>query len=401
MRLALGVLLTFITVQSAHANFESDANSIADSQLKMDQSALEIAYATDFQKKINPGLYPTRASQSIMELFNNAQYVLDNAKQTSSFSLASYLCFVEPSTDGCEQFNGLGCEASAECESFSNRVGNDLTALCTTIVGSAKTISDDCFIISLRASADDGSSRNSVTPWNDAVQDWIDAHNCTALMYHLKYRCHATLIKWSIVTAKEEYVDLDQLFDATFGMSAVANFNGEEPVECATLTENDRTTLKDTALLHVQAAILHFTTTAAHLATFGLSAMDAIPGVSGTQHAQDKLRTMMLLNVFYDGAVQPLREWCCAANMCYDYHPMEVVVDKTQAVNSFYPGGLLGLASHAEKFAKAPSIGAMHASTGVSISASDAYVFNVLAQSPGKTAWQAAASAPLTPIESF
>merc|ERR1712054_278486 len=95
-------------------------------------------------------------------------------------------------------------------------------------------------------------------------------------------------------------------------------------------------------------------------------------------HLQDKLRTTLLLNLFYDGAVQPLREVCCAANLCYDYHPMDVLSDKVSAFNTFYPGGLVSLSSMASEFSGAPDVGKIHASTGLPITSSDAYVYSVL-----------------------
>jgi len=383
--------------------FDRAAQGTSNSQLQLDTSALLIGYNTDFQKKVSPGLYLSRASNSILELFNSAEYSLSNAEQVSKYSFAAYLCFTEPSTDGCEHFNELGCESiTTDCQAASTKQESNLASMCTRLVQGKKEVLDDCFIVSLRQSAD-GLSADQVAPWNEEMQDWVDGHNCTALMYHLKYRCHATLIKWDAVTASEQLVDLDKLFDSAFGMTSISNYNGGDPTECSSLTDNDRQTLKDVAKLHVEAAVLTFASTAISLARFGVSSADVMFRQSFTPqlHLQDKLRTTLLLNLFYDGAVQPFREACCAANMCYDYHPMDVLVDKVSAFNTFYPGGLLSLSAMASEFSGVQDVGKTHASTGLPITNADAYVYSVLRNAPARASWEAATGATITNIEAF
>jgi len=383
--------------------FEDEAKMVANTQAQMDTSALLIAYNSDLQQKVQPGLYLNHASEGILELINGAKYQLSNAVQSTQYSTVAYLCFLEPTTDGCEHFNDLGCDAvNSECESTSTSQKGSLASLCTILQDGVKHVQDDCFIVSLRESSD-GKSRDDIAPWNDAVQKWFDDRNCTALMYHLKYRCYATLLKWNGVTAQEEYVDIDKLFDATFGISAVSNFNDGEPLECPSLTENDRHALTDAAQLHVETAVLNFVSTTTSLAHFGLSAADVVyeQKLFPMHHVQDKLRATLLLNLFFDGAVRPFREWCCAANLCFDYHPMDVFVDKVAAMNTFYPGGLIGMGSNAQEFARAPDIGKVHASTGIPITISDALVYNVLTDAPARMAWQAASGAAVTDIEEF
>jgi len=263
-------------------------------------------------------------------------------------------------------------------------------------------VQDDCFIVSLRETSD-GLSRDQIAPWNEEIQDWFDAHNCTVLMYHLKYRCFTSLIRWDGVTAMEEYVDLGELFDSAFGITAISNFNGGDPLECRSLTDNDRSALEDVAKRHVETAVLNFASTAISLARFGVSSADVLlrQSVSPQRHVQDKLRTTLLLNLFYDGAVQPFREACCAASLCYDYHPMDVLLDKVSAFNTFYPGGLLSLSEKASDFTTAPAVGKIHASTKLPITSSDAYVYSVLKNAPMKASWEAASSTPLTNFEEF
>jgi len=369
----------------------------------MDMSALLIAYNTAFQKKVSPGLYLSQASDSILELYNSAEYSLSNAEQLSKYSLAAYLCFTEPTTDGCEHFNDLGCESIGEdCDASSARAQSQLASMCTALVEGKKQVQEDCFIVSLRQSAD-GLSGDQVAPWNDKMQDWFDGHNCTSLMYHLKYRCYATLIKWNGVTAREELVDVDKLFDSAFGMTSISNYNGGDPTECSSLTDNDRQTLNDVAKLHVEAAVLTFATTAISLAHFGVSSADVMfrHNFDPQLHLRDKLRTTLLLNLFFDGAVQPFREACCAANMCYDYHPMDVLVDKVSAFNTFYPGGLLSLSAMASEFSGTPDVGRTHPSTELPMTSSDAYVYSVLRNAPVRASWQAATGATITNIEAF
>jgi len=385
------------------ASFDITAEVTANAQLSMDATALMIAYDTDFHKKVSPGLYLSRTSDAILELFNSAEYSLSNAEQQSKYSFASYLCFTEPSTDGCEHFNELGCVSiNEDCDAASTKQESDLASMCTTIVESKKQVQDNCFIVSLRQSAD-GLSGDQVAPWNDKLQDWFDGHNCSALMYHLKYRCFATLIKWDDVTAREQLVDLDKLFDSAFGMTSISNYNGGDPTECSSLTDNDREMLIDVAKLHVEAAVVTFASTAISLARFGISSADVIFGHDffPQLHLQDKLRSTLLLNLFYDGAVQPFREACCAANLCYDYHPMDVLVDKVSAFNTFYPGGLVSVSAMASEFNGAPDIGKTHPSTDLPITSSDAYVYSVLRNAPMRASWQAATGAKITNIEAF
>jgi len=278
----------------------------------------------------------------------------------------------------------------------------ELASLCTGLVDGKKNVQENCFIVSLRQSAD-SLSGDQIAPWNEEMQDWVDGHNCTALMYHLKYRCFATLIKWDAVAAREQLVDLDKLFDSAFGMTSISNYNSGDPTECSSLTDNDRQTLSDVAKLHVEAAVLTFASTAVSLAGFGLSGADVIFRDSFTPqlYLQDKLRTTLLLNLFYDGAVQPFREACCAANLCHDYHPMDVLVDKVSAFNTFYPGGLSGFSAMASEFSSVPDVGKTHASTKLPITSSDAYVYSVIRNAPMRASWQAATGAAITNIEAF
>jgi len=379
--------------------FDVIAEQTANAQLMLDTKALQIAYATDFDQKVNPGKYPTRASMHILEMLNSAEFLVSNAKHVTNFMLAAYLCFTEPDTDGCGHFNDLGCEVvGADCDGFATSSEQSLASLCTRLDKGRKMVTDGCFIVSLAQNAD--GSGQEIAPWNEDVEDWFTSHNCTSLMYHLKYRCFSTLIKWNDITAQTEYVDLGKLFDITFGITAVANFNGKEALECSSLTGDDREMLTDIAKLHVEAAVLTFISTATNLARFGLAAIDVV-NVKVGSHMQDKLRTTMLLNLFYDGAVQPFRELCCVENMCYDYHPMDVLADKVSAFNTFYPGGMLSLSDEAAQFAGTPGIGKMLSATGVPVTVSDAHVYNVIRTSAQRAAWQGAVGMDLTNIEKF
>merc|ERR1711998_62692 len=86
----------------------------------------------------------------------------------------------------------------------------------------------------------------------------------------------------------------------------------------------------------------------------GMSAADV---VSHMPHMQSKLRTTLLLNLFYDGAVQPFRQVCCALNACYDYHPLETFSDKLDALATFYPGGFGRLQTAAQPFQNTLPVG--------------------------------------------
>ncbi len=396
------IYLIFVATASA-ATFKEAAEVTSNTQVQMDSQALLIEYNTDLARKLSPGLYGTGQSKSVLELSNNAEFSLSSAKQWSAYALTSYVCFTQPDTDGCNYFNELGCVAANEdCGSSAAAQNRDLASLCTSIKGGKKEIKEDCFIVSLRQ-ASDGQGRDTIMPWNDKLQEWMDHHNCTALMYHLKYRCYANLIRWDSITAQEELVDIDALFEVTFGMAAVSSFNGGDPLECSGLSENDRSALAKAAQLHVETAVLNFVATATALARFGLAASDITyrNREDPTLFAQDKMRSTLLLNLFYDAGVKPLREWCCAINMCIDYHPMDVLVDKTSAFNTFYPGGLLSLSSKSSEFAATPEIGELHASVNAPLTSSDAYVQNVLSEAPQRLAWEAANGLPLSQIESF
>jgi len=394
------VLVNAVYAQKAQGQLEALANT----QVSMDTRALEVAYNTDFQKKVNPGLYATRSSSYILEALNSAEFTLANAQQNSKYSFAAYLCYTEPGTDGCGNFNDISCESAyADCGAKYADSAKELSSLCTIKRGGVqKEVQEDCFIVTLRDTAD-GLSRDDVTPWNDEVQEWFDAHNCTVLMYHLKYRCYANLLKWDAVRANEEYVDLDELFTATFGVTAISSFNGGDPIECSSITVNDRETLMKIAQLHVEAAVLTFASTAVSLTRFGVSSADVrlrhnhVPQL----HLLDKLRSVLLLNLFYDGAVQPFREICCAANLAVDYHPMDVLVDKGSAFNTFYPGGLLRLSAKSKEFVDTPNTGNVQASTGLPLTSSDAYIYSVLKNAPMKASWQAATGQQIDDIEAF
>merc|ERR1711998_572278 len=80
---------------------------------------------------------------------------------------------------------------------------------------------------------------------------------------------------------------------------------------------------------------------------FGMGAADVVLPISSMMA---KLRSTLMLNLFFDFAVQPSRELCCALNVCYDYHPLQVFSDKIDAFNTFYPGGVSNLQLKANAF---------------------------------------------------
>merc|ERR1711918_98944 len=97
---------------------------------------------------------------------------------------------------------------------------------------------------------------------------------------------------------------------------------------------------------------------------------------------QNKLRTTLLINFFYDGAVQPFREVCCALSACYDYHPLEVFSDKLDALQSFYPGGFSPLQDATEPFQMGVTTGKKV--LGNAVDAGYGYTYSVLSEAPLK-----------------
>lgn len=338
-------------------------------QSEMDLQALQMQYNTDLAQKLFPMLYTGQASEHILELHNSAKYAQQNIKQQHRFMVVALMCFMEPNTAGCENFNSNGDCADGDCTSFGVKRKQELASFC--LDRDTGRVDTQCFIVGLRDS-DDGGSRDDVIPWNADVQKWFDDHNCTSLAYHLRYRCNYNLMKWDAVKAVEKWVDVDNLFDSVFGLNAVASFNDRKPLECSSLSTFDQKMLFDTALLHADTARMSFVAASMMLAKFGAGAADALFRQQNTNAIDTvvtdlvrKLRTVILVNLFYDGAVQPLREIACALNACIDYHPMHTVVDKNLAFEVFYPGGLSPLLTKAAPYAVAQHNGTLHPATSV------------------------------------
>jgi len=385
---------------SSGTQFSEIAGNVASGQGNLDQYAVISAYKTDFFKKVFPASFPTQTSEHILEHHNSAQYALKNAKQIQKFTTISFVCFMEPALVGCDDFNEMSCYKLEACGSPSSEMA--LGQLC--VDGATNRVVPNCFVIALREEPD-GGSRDTVLPWNSDIQRWMDDHNCTSVAYHLRYRCFYNLMKWDDVHAEEKWLDMDRLFDSAFGFNAIGAFNDREPLQCSALLPGDQNMLFSTALIHAETALLSFVSISAALAKFGAGAADVLLARAATDTLMfdvvHKLRAILLLNLFYDGILHPLREIACALNACIDYHPMHSVVDKHVAYASFYPGGTTRLAAKAAPYAAVQHNGTVHPATGVAQVGMDAYMYSVLRDAPAKAVFQVANGDDLTDIESF
>jgi len=380
---------------------EAEIDGAFGAQATLDVTALQIAYQTDFKKKLNPQLYPTETSANILELHNSAEYALENAKQQQRFMLAALFCFMEPETAGCDSYNDINCINPGACGDLASTRKTNMADMCKNING---RVDSKCFIMTLRETAD-GGSRDMVAPWNSDIQEWMDTHNCAPISYHLSYRCYFNLMQWNDVRAVEEWVDMDELFDSVFGFNSMASFNDHKPLECSSLLENDRTLLFEIAEKHAETAVRTFVYSSTAMAQLGAGAADALSihmsRLEKVDEVLHKFRTVVLLNLFYDGAIQPFREIACALNACIDYHPMHTVVDKNVAFGVFYPGKLERLSAKSIPYAVSSNNGTVHPATNEVETPMDVYLFNVIRDAPGKAAFRAVSGADFEDIEAF